>query len=54
MPFVAGESESDLQCDLGGRCLASPAALSNRLVVPRSLVEPERAEHTTATLCWSM
>jgi hypothetical protein len=29
---------------------ASEAALRRRLVVPRALVEPERAEHTTTTL----
>ena len=34
----------------GPRRSASDAALSRRLVVPRALVEPERAEHTTATL----
>lgn len=33
------------------RCSASEAAFRRRLVVPRALVEPERAEHTIATLC---
>lgn len=51
-PFVTGVIVPDLLGVLqDGRCLASPAALSNRFVVPRSLVDPERAEHTTATLC---
>lgn len=36
-----------------GRCNASPAARRRRFVVPSALVEPERAEQTTATLCWS-
>lgn len=36
------------------RCSASLAARSKRFVVPSALVEPERAEHTIATLCWSM
>jgi hypothetical protein len=35
------------------RCSASEAALRRRLVVPRAFVEPERAEQTMATLCWS-
>lgn len=34
----------------GPRRRASDAALRRRLVVPSALVEPERAEHTTATL----
>ena len=33
---------------------ASEAALSRRFVVPNALVDPERAEHTTATLFASM
>jgi hypothetical protein len=36
---------------LAGRCNASDAARRRRLVVPSALVEPERAEHTIATLC---
>lgn len=36
------------------RCSASVAAFRRRLVVPRAFVDPERAEQTTATLCWSM
>lgn len=32
---------------------ASSAARSKRFVVPSALVDPERAEHTMATLCWS-
>ena len=36
-----------------GRARASEAARSSRFVVPSALVDPERAEHTTATLCWS-
>lgn len=35
------------------RWRASEAAFSKRLVVPSALVEPERAEQTIATLCWS-
>ena len=35
-----------------GLCSASDDALSRRLVVPRDFVEPDRAEHTIATL-WS-
>lgn len=35
------------------RCSASDAAFSSRFVVPRAFVEPDRAEHTMATLCWS-
>lgn len=36
------------------RWRASLAARRRRLVVPSALVEPDRAEHTMATLCWSM
>ena len=51
-PFVTGVVVSDLQrLLLDGRCLAAAAALSNRFVVPSALVDPERAEQTTATLC---
>ena len=35
-----------------GRFRASEAAFRRRFVVPRAFVEPERAEQTTATLCW--
>jgi hypothetical protein len=31
---------------------ASEAALSRRLVVPRAFADPDRAEQTTAILCW--
>lgn len=34
-----------------GRWSASDDARKSRLVVPRALVDPERAEHTRATLC---
>ena len=54
MPFVPGVADSDGQRDLAGRRLASAAALSRRLVVPSALVDPERAEQTTAILCWWM
>lgn len=47
--FVPGVSDGLLV-----RCSASVAALRRRLVVPRAFVDPERAEQTTATLCWSM
>jgi hypothetical protein len=36
---------------LVGRFNASEAARNRSVVVPRSLVDPERAEHTIATLC---
>lgn len=36
-----------------GRWSASSAARNNKLVVPSAFVEPDRAEHTTTTLCWS-
>ena len=36
-----------------GRWRASSAARRRRLVVPRAFVDPERAEQTMATLCWS-
>lgn len=36
-----------------GRCRASEAARRRRLVVPRAFVDPERAEQTIASLCWS-
>lgn len=52
MPLVTGVVTPDLQCVLvDDRCRASAAALSNRFVVPSALVDPERAEQTTATLC---
>lgn len=54
MPLAPGVVVSEVQCVLAGRCLASAAALSKRLVVPSALVDPERAEQTMATLCWSM
>jgi hypothetical protein len=37
--------------DLVRRCKASDAERNKRFVVPNALVEPERAEHTIATLC---
>ena len=44
---------------IGGDCFvrgfnASDAARSNRFVVPSAFVDPERAEHTTATLWLSI
>lgn len=51
MQLVPGVVVPDLQCVLEGRCFASAAALSKRLVVPSALVDPERAEQTMATLC---
>jgi hypothetical protein len=59
---VLGEASDDLEIpfgvtvplpldDLGRR--VSEAALRRRLVVPRAFTVPERAEQTTATLCWS-
>lgn len=35
------------------RCNACDAACKSRFVVPNDFVEPERAEHTMTTLCWS-
>ncbi len=35
------------------RCKASEAAFSRRFVVPKAFVDPDRAEQTIATLCWS-
>jgi hypothetical protein len=37
-----------------GRFSVSDAALRSRFVVPSALVEPDRAEHTMATLLESM
>lgn len=36
-----------------GRCNASSAARSSKFVVPSAFVDPDRAEQTMATLCWS-
>ena len=47
--MVPGVSETLLS-----RFRASAAALRSKFVVPRALVEPDRAEHTMTTLCWSM
>lgn len=54
MPLVTGVTVSDLEFVLMDGRFASVAALSNRLVVPSAFVDPERAEQTMATLCWSM
>ena len=37
--------------NLVGRCKASDAERNRRLVVPNALADPDRAEHTMATLC---
>ena len=48
-PF--GVTAPDVGVDLDfGRDNASDAALRRRLVVPRAFVDPDRAEHTMATL----
>lgn len=39
---------------LGRRRRASEAAWMRRLVVPSAFVDPDRAEQTIATLCWSI
>ena len=46
-----GVSASSGGLRLALRCSASDAARRRRLVVPSALMEPERAEHTIATLC---
>ena len=46
------EAEEEME-EVEGRWRASAAARRRRFVVPRAFVEPERAEHTMATLCWS-
>lgn len=54
-PFVNGVVISDETDDfLFGRHNASEAACNSRLVVPSALVDPDLAEHTIATLCWSI
>lgn len=50
---LAGETVPGVSDTLFERFSASPAALRRRFVVPRALVEPERAEQTIATLYWS-
>lgn len=44
-PGVSGQLRDGLS--------ACEAACSNKFVVPKALVVPERAEHTMATLWWS-
>ena len=34
-------------------CKASDAAFNKRFVVPRAFVDPDLAEQTTTSLCWS-
>ena len=46
-----GVAVPDVYVLFDGLCKASDAARSSRLVVPSAFVEPDRAEHTTATLC---
>lgn len=50
--FGTGDMKPGVPAGLfrGGRVNASAAARSRRLVVPSALVDPERAEQTTATL----
>lgn len=50
-PRETGETVPGVPTALVRRCKASDAARSSRFVVPRAFVDPERAEHTTATLC---
>lgn len=53
IPFVDGVVVPE---PLNNLCLfrASEAALSKRFVVPRAFADPDRAEQTTAILCWSI
>lgn len=43
----------DFEDDFLGRSRASVEALRSSDVVPSALVDPDRAEHTIASLCWS-
>lgn len=52
-PFGVAVPEVGLDFDLR-LTSASEAAFKSRLVVPKAFVDPERAEHTTATLLESM
>lgn len=49
--LVTGVMVPGVPADLLRRFRASEAARSSRFVVPSAFVEPERAEHTMATLC---
>ena len=48
-----GVVEPGVSARLREDCRACEAAWSNKFVVPKALVEPERAEQTMATLWWS-
>jgi hypothetical protein len=52
-PFVIGVAKPEVVF-LCGRRSASEAARKSKFVVPRALVDPDRAEQTIATLCWSI
>ena len=62
LELSSGECNGEVQSWLRGVLLvptadlwsASEDALSKRLVVPKAFVEPDRAEHTTATFWLSM
>jgi hypothetical protein len=51
---VTGVAIPEAAAFLRGRRSASEAARKSKFVVPRALVDPDRAEQTMATLCWSM
>jgi hypothetical protein len=53
-PFVTGVAWPDVVAFLRGRRSVSEAARKSKFVVPRALVDPDRAEQTIATLCWSI
>ena len=46
----AGVCEPDV--GLEARCLTCETARRSRLVVPSAFVDPDRAEKTSASLCW--
>lgn len=53
LPKIPLLEKAEEELEVWAWCLAlraSEAALSRRLVVPRALVDPERAEQTTTTL----
>lgn len=53
-PFLRGVPLPEVATNFFCGWRASEAAWSRRFVVPKAFVEPERAEHTTATLLSSM
>jgi hypothetical protein len=53
-PIESGVAVPDHPTRFARGFKASDAARSSRFVVPSAFVDPERAEHTMATLCLSM